>query len=174
LLALKGLPKSHHVALNFAEAYNRLPGTWGFDFDGDQDGIWYEGTAHMATAYMFTGQEEKAEDVLSELLGGRAPSGGMYATNIGVLTTGLENPDGSAWLYYGREHVGATGWAVIAKTRTNPFWLGTPDGKIGCPLSRPGVMRGNTGSPFCSLQEKSDLGSVFLRLREQCSVVISF
>jgi hypothetical protein len=131
LLALKGLPKRYQVALNFAEANNRLPGTWGFDFDGDQDGIWYEGTAHMATAYMLTGQEEKAGHVLSEILGGRACSGGMVATNVGVLTTGLENPDGSAWLYYGYEHVGATGWAVIAKARSNPFWLGTSVGKIG-------------------------------------------
>jgi hypothetical protein len=130
LLALKDLPRSYEVALQFAERFHRVPGAWGFDFDDDQDGIWFEGTAQMATAYMLTGQEDKAAKVLSVVVGGRAPSGGMYATNVAMLTTGLDNPDGSDWVYYHRQHVGAAAWAVIAQTRTNPFWLGTPFGKI--------------------------------------------
>lgn len=86
LLALKDLPSSYYVALDFAETHNQVPGSWGFDFDDDKDGIWYEGTGQMSTAYMLTGQGSKARDVLNEIDSGRAASGGMYATNVETLT----------------------------------------------------------------------------------------
>ncbi|PXF59348.1 MAG: hypothetical protein C4B58_03270 [Deltaproteobacteria bacterium] len=153
LLALQDLPSSYYVALDFAEMHNQVPGTWGFDFDDDKDGIWYEGTGQMATAYMLTGQESKAGNVLNEIVGGRAPSGGMYATNVVTMTTGFDNPDGSEWVYYRREHVGATSWAVMAETRSNAFWLGTPSGIIPLPLCEFAADFGRTN---CSSDCKGD------------------
>lgn len=115
LLALKDLPNEYHQGLLYAEEHMKLDG--GFDFDDDRDGIWYEGTAQMAVAYWFTGQEEKYEQTLRALKTAQAESGALYAASIDELTTGF------SWLYYKRAHIAATAWLVFAQKQVNPFWL---------------------------------------------------
>lgn len=130
LLSLLDLPDSYQAGLTYAENNHKIPGIWGFDFNTDRDGIWYEGTSQMATVYMLTGQEEKAGNVISTINVGRAPSGALYASNIDGLTTGFNVTTNIPWIYYMREHVGATAWGITAEKRVNPFWYGTADGTI--------------------------------------------
>lgn len=130
LLAFRDLPTNYWEGLTFNEDVNRIPGTWGFDFSSDKDGIWYEGTGQMALAYVLTGQESKYDLTLAEIQKMRAPSGAIYAADKEYITTGFANMDGSPWYYFHREHVGATAWEYFADKRINPFWLGTPYGVL--------------------------------------------
>ncbi len=128
LMAFHDLPPFYREGLDFNEAINRVPGTWGFDFSSDKDGIWYEGTAQMALGYALIGQESKYNLVMSQMNQGRSPDGAIYASDVEVLTTGFANLDGSPWFYFRREHVGATAWDIFARRRVNPFWLGSARG----------------------------------------------
>lgn len=104
----------YRVALNYCESNHRVG--CGYDFNTDRDGIWYEGTAHMALAYQATGQRDEWQNLLSCLHQAQDPGGGLPAANIDGLTTGFD------WLYYNRLHVGATAWLVLAEKGFNPFW----------------------------------------------------
>ncbi len=92
----------------------------GFDFNDDRDGVWFEGTAHMATAYRRAGRPADA-DVFAATLAraqGTPPFGdgqGLAAASRDGLTTGFD------FLYFLRLHVGATAWNVLAQLAWNPF-----------------------------------------------------
>jgi len=140
LLAFLDLDSNYWRGLTFNENNSQYPGSWGYDFNCNMapwdtthpDGIWYEGTGQMATAYMFIGENATASNVLNEIVRGRASSGAMYAVGpegVESLSTGFWLQDGE-WRYYRREHVGATGWAVMAETRKNAFWMGTDYGEF--------------------------------------------
>ncbi|OGF58663.1 MAG: hypothetical protein A2Y62_03925 [Candidatus Fischerbacteria bacterium RBG_13_37_8] len=119
LLALGTESLKYIKALTYAE--NHLKVGNGFDFNQDCDGIWLEGTAQMAAAYYYVGQTEKGDLLVSFLRGMQDASGGFPAANKDGLTTGLDLPDGSPWLYYKRLHVGATAWFILAEKHINPF-----------------------------------------------------
>jgi hypothetical protein len=126
LLALRGEEKKYERALNYAE-HNLSVGD-GFDFNQDRDGIWYEGTAHMAVAYLHAGRTADSKKRLRVIKDSQLPSGALPAASKDGLTTGfdLEKVDGEEakpWLYYKRPHVGATAWLVFAETGVNPFWM---------------------------------------------------
>lgn len=125
LLAFRELPAVYWEGLTFNEMNNQIPGTYGFDFSSDKDGIWYEGTAQMALAYVLTGQPSKYDLSMEEIWKMRSPAGAIYAANHEYITTGFANLDGSPWFYFHREHVGATAWEFFADKKINPFWLGT-------------------------------------------------
>jgi len=107
--------KPYWKALEYAERYQRVGK--GFDFDADCDGIWYEGTAHMALAYHFTRQEAKWRELIVFLRSAQE-EGGLPAADKEGLTTGFD------WFYFRRLHVGATAWLVLAEHGVNPFWFG--------------------------------------------------
>lgn len=109
----------------------------GVDFNKDQDGIFWEGTAHMVTAfwqlyYHSTGTAQanaranavKFQNELREaqLYAPRTNSLGLVAANHDKLTTGFDLPTGGAWYYFNRLHVGATAWMVLSEQRWNPYW----------------------------------------------------
>jgi hypothetical protein len=52
-MALPDAPLDWRKALTFAEEHLAVAG--GFDFDGDRDGVWVEGTAQAALAYRVLG-----------------------------------------------------------------------------------------------------------------------
>jgi hypothetical protein len=100
--------------------------------DEEDNGIWYEGTAHMALAYRLAGHltddpqaaEVKADKLLAYLKGEQNDDGSIPACNR-RLWTGFMLPDGSdKWYYFNRKHIGATAWLIFAETGNNPFWLG--------------------------------------------------
>ncbi|MHB8069115.1 MAG: hypothetical protein ACYDIC_14595 [Desulfobaccales bacterium] len=114
-LALPGAEgRPYRIALNYCESNHRVG--CGYDFNTDRDGIWYEGTAHMALAYQSTGQRDKWQTLLTCLHQAQDPGGGLPAASIDGLTTGFD------WLYFHRLHVGATAWLVLAEKGFNPFW----------------------------------------------------
>ena len=110
-------------AIGWAEANCHVTedGFSGFDFNTDRDGLWSEGTAQMALAYLAAGQADKAALYTSELRkiqksAPNADSCGIVAACHDGLTTGFD------WQYFNRLHVGATTWFIFAERGYNPFW----------------------------------------------------
>ncbi|MGJ5149381.1 hypothetical protein [Bradyrhizobium sp. HKCCYLR1023] len=113
-----------HRALRFAETHLAVDG--GFDFNGDRDGVWVEGTAQAALAYRMVGDAAASQGLLAGLRADRTATGLLNATRHARLTTGLSiDPTGATtiqdFFYYKRPHLGATAWAVLAETGWNPF-----------------------------------------------------
>jgi hypothetical protein len=111
-------------ALGFAQTHLAVDD--GFDFNGDRDGVWVEGTAQAALSYRMVGNAAASERILVGLRADRAAGGLLNATRNARLTTGLSiDPSGATtiqdFLYYKRPHLGATAWAVLAETGWNPF-----------------------------------------------------
>ncbi len=109
-------------SLTFARAHLAVPG--GFDFNGDRDGFWTEGTAQAAFVEGALGDETRRKSLLTAAARLTGPSGYLYATGSGRITTGIAIGPGSTsedFYYYHRPHLGATAWAVLAETGFNPF-----------------------------------------------------
>ncbi len=92
----------------------------GFDFNNDRDGVWFEGTAQMALAYLWARRTGAAETLLKELRRAQREAlntdgKGIVAASRDDLTTGL------SWSYHARPHVGATAWYIMAQMGYNPF-----------------------------------------------------
>ncbi|WP_375781209.1 hypothetical protein ACE103_29745 [Bradyrhizobium sp. ma5] len=121
-MARNDAPAAWRRALGFAEAHLAVDG--GFDFNGDRDGVWVEGTAQAALAYRITGDLPAVDRLLGSLASDQTASGLLNATRKPQLTTGLSiDPTSSVpdFLYFRRPHLGATAWAVLAATGWNPF-----------------------------------------------------
>jgi len=119
ILALKNEGLAYRAGLAYAEGHHQVGA--GFDFNQDRDGIWYEGTAHMAMAYRATGQMSKRLGAINALHAAQLRSGALNAASIDGLTTGFFLADGSPWLYFRRPHVGATAWLYLAERSACPF-----------------------------------------------------
>lgn len=95
-------------------------GFTGYDFNEDRDGVWFEGTAHMAVALALARKEPKAEILRKVLRQAQdKPFGdgaGLAAASRNGLTTGF------GFFFHRRLHVGATAWNVFAQLRFNPFY----------------------------------------------------
>jgi hypothetical protein len=121
VLALPGTLAAHPAVLACAERNQRTSadGFSGYDFNDDKDGVWFEGTGQMATAYAFAGQPAMAEKIRQELRQAQQASfgdgNGLVAASHDGLTTGLD------FLYFRRLHVGATAWNVFAQREFNPY-----------------------------------------------------
>lgn len=121
-MALDDAPPAWRAALAFAEHHLAVDG--GFDFNGDRDGIWVEGTAQAALAYRIAGQQGRAAALLDGLRADQTPSGLLNATRTDRVSTGLSIdptmtvPD---FFYFRRPHLGATAWAALAEIGWNPF-----------------------------------------------------
>jgi hypothetical protein len=94
----------------------------GYDFNTDQDGVWYEGTAQAALAWQALGDEESYQAILNYLNQSTHSDGSITAANhdgttTGFTVSGLDIP----WLYDQRTHIGATAWLSLAQQSENPF-----------------------------------------------------
>lgn len=121
-MAVTPAPAAWLVGLSFAEAHLAVDG--GFDFNGDRDGIWVEGTAQAALAYRMQGFRIRSDELLKDLAFDQTESGLLNATRRDRLTTGLSiDPSRNVpdFFYYKRPHLGATAWAALAETAWNPF-----------------------------------------------------
>jgi hypothetical protein len=121
-MAIPDAPGQWRSALNFAATHLAVQD--GFDFNGDRDGVWVEGTAQASLAYRIAGDPARSAQLLRSLEADRSPSGLLYATRSARVSTGLSLDPTKAeadFFYFRRPHLGATGWATLAATTWNPF-----------------------------------------------------
>jgi hypothetical protein len=122
LLAVPGALRLHPGLLECAEHNHRAvdAGFSGFDFNEDKDGVWFEGTAHMAVALAMAGLEAQAETLRQELR--RAQGNPPFGDGEGLAAASHEGvTSGFGFLLFRRLHVGATAWNVFAQLCFNPF-----------------------------------------------------
>jgi len=132
---------------------------WGYDFNMDKDGMWFEGTGQMATGYMLKGYEAKATKVVNAIHNiGQQADGGVIAASKDMLTTGFAATGSILWYYFKREAVGATTWGVMADKRVNAFWIGTAYEDI--PVA---AVNTNTYGIFTETQAHSNTGYIFAK-----------
>jgi len=123
VLAVPGILTRYPDLLTCAERNQRTAeqGFMGFDFNDDRDGIWFEGTAHMAVAYALAGRDKDAEALRAVLR--RAQATSPFGDGKGVAAAAHDGlSTGFGFLYFRRLHVGATAWNVLAQLRFNPFY----------------------------------------------------
>ena len=123
-MAIPDAPAPWRSALNFAATHLAVKD--GFDFNGDRDGLWVEGTAQASLAYRIAGDPRRSAQLLTTLEAERTPSGVLNATREARVSTGLSiDPTGTAreadFFYFRRPHLGATAWATLAALGWNPF-----------------------------------------------------
>ncbi|MDT0391097.1 Tat pathway signal sequence domain protein [Streptomyces dubilierae] len=97
----------------------------------DRNGVWFEGTAHLALALRdrgARGDETRAGHLLvsleraQELLGGGQTVGGRaLPERAGVVSASSPLDTGFGFGYYPYRHTGATAWYVMAEARYNPL-----------------------------------------------------
>jgi hypothetical protein len=121
-MAIPDAPAQWRSALKFAATHLAVEG--GFDFNGDRDGLWVEGTAQASLAYRIAGDSGRSAQLLATLEADRTPSGLLNATRSARVSTGLSidpTKTEADFFYFRRPHLGATAWAVLAATAWNPF-----------------------------------------------------
>lgn len=121
-MAISDAPAQWRSALAFAATHLAVDD--GFDFNGDRDGVWVEGTAQASLAYRIAGDPLRSAQLLGTLDADRAASGLLNATRSARVTTGLSidpTTTEADFFYFRRPHLGATAWATLAATRWNPF-----------------------------------------------------
>ena len=122
VMALKDTQK-YWEGLDWVEdnCYVQTDGFKGFDFNNDRDGIWFEGTGHMAVAYQIIENKTGADLFLSEL--GKAQVNAENADGKGLVAASHDEVStGFSWTYSARLHIGATAWLVFAELGYNPYW----------------------------------------------------
>ncbi|MDK1344555.1 Tat pathway signal sequence domain protein [Streptomyces sp. 378] len=97
----------------------------------DRNGVWFEGTAHLALALRergARGDEARARCLLAsteraqELLGGGQTVGGKaLPEQSGVVSASSPLDTGFGFGYYPYRHTGATAWYLMAAARFNPL-----------------------------------------------------
>src|SRR3977135_780454 len=123
-MAIPDAPAQWRSALNFAATHLAVKD--GFDFNGDRDGLWVEGTAQASLAYRIAGDARRSAQLLATLEADRKPSGFFHATRGARGSTFLSldpTPAATAadFFYFRRPHLGATAWATLAAMAWNPF-----------------------------------------------------
>jgi hypothetical protein len=94
----------------------------GYDFNNDRDGVWFEGTAQAALAYMKLGVESRYKSLLAFLNTSAAPDGSITAADRDGVSTGFKVSGlDMDWEYFKRQHLGATAWLSYAQLGANPF-----------------------------------------------------
>lgn len=93
----------------------------GFDFNADKDGVWLEGTGHMAVAYAWTGALASALGLREQLNRAQQdPSFGDGPGTIAACHDGVTS--GFGFKLFRRLHVGATAWNVFGQLAFNPYY----------------------------------------------------
>ncbi|ALV31837.1 hypothetical protein [Streptomyces sp. CdTB01] len=97
----------------------------------DRNGVWFEGTAHLALALRCRrapGDGARARRLLASieraqerLGGGQTLGGGAVPEGSGVVSASSPIDTGFGFGYYPYRHAGATAWYLLAATRVNPL-----------------------------------------------------
>jgi hypothetical protein len=120
ILALGDDFKDAAKTLAFIDAHMAVDG--GYDFDTNLDGVWWEGTAQTALAYMQAGNQDKYRQILEVLNSNAEADGSITAADRDGVTTGFRvSGTDLPWMYGKRVHVGATSWLAFAQVGMNPL-----------------------------------------------------
>ncbi|BBC35533.1 uncharacterized protein SGFS_068270 [Streptomyces graminofaciens] len=97
----------------------------------DRNGVWFEGTAHLALALRHRGargDEARArrllgsiENAQDRLGGGQTVGGRALPERSGVVSASSPLDTGFGFGYYPYRHTGATAWYLMAAVRSNPL-----------------------------------------------------
>jgi hypothetical protein len=97
----------------------------------DRNGVWFEGTAHLALALRergAAGDERRAARLIASIeraqdgLGpGQTVGGRALPARSGVVSASSPLDTGFGFGYYPYRHVGATAWYLLAAARANPL-----------------------------------------------------
>ena len=94
-----------------------------FDTGDHGTGVWFEGTAHMATALQIrslSGDATKATTLVDDLE--NAQSYGPNTDGLGIIAASINGLEADGVdQYYSALHVGATAWYCLAADSANPF-----------------------------------------------------
>jgi hypothetical protein len=122
-LALPDALSLHPDLFACPESFHLLSdaGFMGFDFNEDLDGVWFEGTAQMATAYASSNEFALGGAFQDELQRAQATppfgdSSGIVASTVDGLSTGF------GFEYYSRFHIAVAAWNVFAQLPWNPYY----------------------------------------------------
>ncbi len=123
MLALHDRASLHPEAIQCAETHHRREhvGFDGFDFNTDRDGIWFEGTAQMAAAYLSVERPIAAAHLQRELQQAQntMPYGdgeALWAATVHGLTTGF------GFSYLQRSAIATAAWNVFAQRGFDPYY----------------------------------------------------
>lgn len=120
ILALQDAFDDGEKVMEFVE--NHMAVNEGYDFNEDQDGVWFEGTAQVAVVCLQLGNVEKYNQILSYLKENTDTDGSITATDRDGVSTGFDVGGTTIpWEYGKRRHVGATAWLAFAELGVNPF-----------------------------------------------------
>jgi hypothetical protein len=113
----------HPGLLACVESHHRTAdlGFSGVDFNDDKDGVWFEGTGHLAVAYAEARQTQAAADLQLTLRQAQATApwgdaNGTAAASHDGVSSGFD------FVLFRRLHIGATAWNVFAQLGYNPFY----------------------------------------------------
>ncbi|WP_141203366.1 Tat pathway signal sequence domain protein [Streptomyces griseorubiginosus] len=97
----------------------------------DRNGVWFEGTAHLALALRerglagddkrarrLLGSIERAQDLLGD---GQTVGGTPLPARSGIVSASSPLDTGFGFGYYPYRHTGATAWYLLAASRANPL-----------------------------------------------------
>jgi hypothetical protein len=122
LLAIPEIRTVHPDTLRCPERLHAAEsdGFRGFDFNDDRDGVWFEGTGHMATAYAVMGELPAAREVRAELR--RAQSTPPWGENGGIAAAAHDGvTSGFGFELFRRQHIAATAWFIFSQLGFNPY-----------------------------------------------------
>jgi hypothetical protein len=99
-----------------------IDGFTGYDFNGDLDGVWFEGTGQMCVAHAVAGDKQTAAKLRTTLQAAQqmAPPVGNRMGTVAASHDGITT--GFSFNYYRRLHVGATAWNIFAQLGFNPYY----------------------------------------------------
>lgn len=115
--------RNYQLSLNYPMAHHRSIQTWakgrtripvdGFDFNGDHNDIWLEGSAQMVKAFKLVGRTADANYFLQEMLKVQQSNGGLPYSVKGSFNGDFTMSKAEA--------VASTGWLIIAIENINPL-----------------------------------------------------
>ncbi|NQT06957.1 MAG: hypothetical protein HQ575_05395, partial [Candidatus Omnitrophica bacterium] len=92
--------------------------SFGYDFNADRDGIWFEGMGHMALSYQMLLNNTKSDSILDMVMQAQDTNwGGIECASHDGVTTSF-----GLWTLTDDMHVSPCAWFVLAVDNYNPFW----------------------------------------------------
>jgi len=91
---------------------------FGYDFNADRDGIWFEGTLHTALSYQMLGNTTMSDSILDEVIKAQdVTTGGIMSASHNGVTTSF-----NSWVLSTSLHAAPAAWFIFAVENHNPFW----------------------------------------------------